>query len=252
MKINNLAQNYFEEEFRIGSFEIDLHGNAKLSALCNFLQEIAGNHASSMESGMQNLFDQNLAWVLSRLQLKIYNSPRWNDKIRIRTWPVGIEGVFAIRDFQIFNTDNAIIAEASSAWLVINLLNRRPVRPHSIVEKMNYQGNHRIFSESIKKIPPVNVLDPVDQLTVRFSDLDLNQHVNNVKYIKWLADSCPPEVLMHQRISEVEINFLHESKLGEELAIFRHALSTSSFHCCVKNNDKKTDNCRAIIKWAEK
>lgn len=242
----NLAK--FTKSFEIGSFDTDFNGRAKITSICNYLQEVAGKHVDLIDQGMDDLKTNNLAWVLSRLKLKIYELPLWKNKINIETWSTGRDGLFGNRNFRIFDLNDKIIAEATSSWLIINLLSKRPVRPHQIVAKMPIISNDSVFNQSLKKINTDHIHDKFGDIEIKYSDIDINQHVNNVKYIKWLIDSCPVEIIRTHTIEDLEINFLHESKLGDYLEILRNN-AIDSFQFVIKNKETNIENCKAIIKW---
>lgn len=242
---------HFEKEFHISSFDTDIHGRAKITTLCNFLQEIANNHVNSLQCGIDHLASNNLAWVLSRLSIKVDRLPHWKENIRIQTWPVGIEGPFALRDFRILDKKNQIISKATSAWLVVKISNRRPQNPMPIVKKMMLKPDRSIVGEKPKKIPQLNTPAKIEKYRVHFSDLDINQHVNNVKYIKWLVDCCPQDVQINSSIKELEINFLHEAKLGDHLEIFRETDGKDLFFVSVRDVDTNIENCRGKIVWTD-
>ncbi len=238
----------YKESFRIGSFDTDLNGKVKLTSICNYLQEIAGNHVDLIHQGVDELKAKHMTWVLSRLKIKIYQFPVWKDKIDIETWSIGTDGLFGNREFEISNSKGETIAIASSSWLVINTLNKRPVRPQKIAEKIPFNSTDRLFENNLKKLQIDEDLFPKEDILIHYSDIDINQHVNNVKYIKWIIDSCPLELLTHKEIEQLEINFLHETKLEDELKIF-HSNRTDQSEIALKNINTNKEHCRAIINW---
>ena len=238
----------YKECFQIGSFDTDLNGKAKLTSICNYLQEIAGNHIDVIHQGVDDLRAENMTWVLSRLRLKMLHFPVWKDKIEIETWSIGTDGLFGNREFEISNSKGETIAIASSSWLIINILNKRPVRPQKIVEKMPLNMVSPLFENSLGKLQINEELFPKEDIPIHYSDIDINQHVNNVKYIKWIIDSCPLELLTHKEIEQLEINFLHETKLEDELKIFQ-SNPTDQSEIVLKNNNTNREHCRAIINW---
>lgn len=246
MKNENLKKH--KEYFQIGSFDTDLNGKAKLTSICNYLQEIAGMHVDLIHQGIDDLKANNMAWVLSRLRLKILQFPVWKDKIEIETWSLGTDGLFGNREFKIYNEKGETLAIASSSWLVVNTFSKRPVRPQKIVEKMPLNLEKPLFETSLEKLQIKEELFPKENILIHYSDIDINQHVNNVKYIKWIVDSCPMEFLTHKEIKQIEINFLHETKIEDELKIFQ-SRHTDQSEIVIKNKNTNREHCRAIINW---
>ena len=51
------------------------------------------------------------------------------------------------------------------------------------------------------------------------SDLDVNLHTNNVKYLKWVSDTYNLDFVMKNVPRSAEINYLAESQFNEEIII---------------------------------
>ncbi|WP_372642987.1 acyl-[acyl-carrier-protein] thioesterase [Ancylomarina sp.] len=240
----------YSQEFTIGSFDTDWHGNAKLTSICNYLQEIAGNHVDMIGQGMEDLNQNNHAWVLSRMKIKIIRPAKWKENIRIETFPTGIKSLFGARDFRIFDTENNIIALASSCWLVVDSKSHRPLRPHEIVKNMPIGNFPEVFAKDLEKLAPLSQeAELIEEIKIHYSDIDINHHVNNVKYLKWLIDAFPHETLTEKPISELEINFLHELKLDEQIQIYQELDDENHMNCKIISCTTGKENCRARIKF---
>ncbi len=244
----NIDITKYRETFQIGSFDADLNGKAKLTSICNYFQEIAGNHIELIHQGIDDLKANNMAWVLSRLKLQIFETPNWKDLISIETWSVGTDGLFGNRAFKIYNSKDQVIGQALSSWLVINSKTKKLIRPQEIVAKMPVNTKDPIFAQKLTKIPKVENLIYQEDLHIHYSDLDIYQHVNNVKYVKWVIDSCLSEILLKKKIHELEINYLHEAKLDQILEIF-NVTNNSTSNIVIKTKNTDIENCRAVIKW---
>ena len=243
--------NVWREDYPIRSYEVDCHNRLSILSMFSFMQEAASKHAAALGVSIQQLLAENYTWLLSRLKINIAAFPGWNDQIQVNTWPSGTQQLFALRDFKISGTDNQIVAAAISAWLVIDLKKRRPVRIGPFVERLKpIEGSH-ILDDRLDKLPALS--HPVHErsFVVRYSDLDINQHVNNVKFVEWIVESVPSATLNAWVASEVEINFLaeafHEDRIlavcspqDPDHTIFHHSLA--------RQQDGR-ELARAITKW---
>ena len=63
---------------------------------------------------------------------------------------------------------------------------------------------------------------------IKASDLDINLHTNNSGYLRWANDTYDFGFLMKYDPQSVEINYLAESKYGEEIMI-RSIIRRSGF-----------------------
>ncbi|MFX4944882.1 acyl-ACP thioesterase domain-containing protein, partial [Acinetobacter baumannii] len=77
----------FKEVFKIRSYQVGPSGLVTPQSLLRFLQEAAANHAEILRVGGEELVEQDLMWVLSRLRLKMHRTPKWHDDITVETWP---------------------------------------------------------------------------------------------------------------------------------------------------------------------
>ena len=204
----------FEKTFEVLSFQIDPFGKLRFSSLGDLMQEVAWKHADSRDFG-QTLFDKGYMWVLSRMQIKVHQMPSWGDHIIVKTAGRGINKVFALREFLVEDSDGNIIAESMSAWLLLDVQSKRPQRPNHVLPP-------ELFSENVDpgllpgKLDLGFDMEKSSELTVMPFDLDMNNHVNNVSYIRWVEDFCISKGIA---FSELLINYLSEAKLHDLITI---------------------------------
>lgn len=240
----------FEKEYRVHVYETGPNGKLNLYSLFNYLQDIASDHAEILGFGRNDLLSENRFWVLSRMYGEIKNWPVWEDSIIIKTWPNGTDNLFAIRNYEVSFPDGRSIASISSSWLILDMTTRKIQRPTTLAH----------FSADIKHdVSPVRSatklsaahMDGTTAQTFRIktSDLDLNLHTNNVKYLNWVYDTYDLGFLMKNDPQSTEINYLAESKYGEEIMI-RTSVENDVFynHSIFRTVDNK-ELCRIKIEW---
>ena len=111
----SLPENFqFEKSFEVGTFQVHPNGNLSLCALADLFQEIAWKHADFQGFG-RNLLEQQLMWVLSRLEIKVSQFPCWGDSLRIFTGGRGQAGAFAFREFLVWDQQEEVVARAMSS-----------------------------------------------------------------------------------------------------------------------------------------
>lgn len=202
----------FTESFKIRSSEVQTDNRATIQSICNLLQETAASHALQLNVDISNLREQNLTWVLHRLRVRMSRYPSWRDKVIIKTWPSSGDTLRAYRDFQIMDSSGDEIGTALSYWLMLNIETRRPVRmPDEILNLAPEDVNH-VFEVNTKRLREDNY-STSESYRVRRSDLDLNDHVNNVQYIDWSMDTLPG----YRPVSELDIEFHGECGYGDQI-----------------------------------
>jgi len=207
----------YKQDYTIRSYEIDAAGHLSVPSIFNLLQDAASGHALELGVSVPQLLADNYTWVLSRMVLNMSHYPGWRDAIQIRTWPSGIKGAFAFRDFDIRDNYGKSMGCSTSAWIVIDTGKRRPIRPTVFADRLKPAEDTPVMDYVLKKLPGQNHDYVEKRFKVRYSDLDINQHVNNVSYIDWLLESIPSVGDKSRHLSVLEINFLGEAFQGDQV-----------------------------------
>ena len=211
-------KNSFSREFTVSSYDLNPKGQARLTTMANYFQEMAYHHAKQLGFGYEDMNERKTMWVLSRMRIQIKRYPVWDDQVSVETWHRGMERLFGLRDFRIKNLDGEVLGVASSAWLILDSETRRPIRPAEGVLSQN-MGTDSVFEEKLDKIPAPEQMVELARRKVQFSDLDIVGHVNNVKYMEWCVDTLMADGSFNKEIRELEINFMHEALLGDTISI---------------------------------
>lgn len=226
----------YREEFKIRASEVGFDQKATLSAICNLLQEVAGNHARQLQFDITDLQKDELTWVLHRLWIKMDRFPDWRETIRIETWPSSGDGLRAYRDFLILDSNENTIGKSLSYWLMMNIESRRPTRIPNEILQMAPQNIDHVLPVKEMEIADVEDADYSQSFEVRKTDLDLNRHVNNVRYIEWMLSILPEETTAN----EMDIKFLAESVLGDTVvAEIKRGSNASYYHQIRREQDQK-------------
>jgi len=199
------------------------------------MTEAAWRHAESLGLGFGHLREKNRLWVLSRLSLSIYRPPEWGEEFMLETWPSGIHRLLVSRDFRITD-DNGVAAEASSSWIILDLDNRRPVRPQTALsEHDEMQHGELVFGETAGRVE-IDGEGESDEsfgwnrsrpFFVRVSALDSQGHVNNAKYLEWCLDAFSLDHFKRWEISQITMNFLAETHYDAELHVLTRQSSVA-------------------------
>ena len=173
--------------------------------------------------------EMQLIWVLSRLKLNLSKPLPLGEILEVTTFPAGIQRIFAHRCYDL-RIDNERIGYAGSFWLPVNAAANRPVN----VKK--------VLPPEIKDLPDVEKFFPdMDKLDtapgeicrsykVGAGDIDLNRHLNNAVYARWISDSLGEKLgTFDFAVKELQINFLSAGQFGEEIFLRADAGKNGSF-----------------------
>ncbi|CAN6203638.1 unnamed protein product [Urochloa humidicola] len=218
----------YRQQFVIRSYEIGPDRTATMETIMNLLQETALNHV--MCSGLagdgfgatRQMSLRKLIWVVTRINIQVDKYSRWGDVVEIDTWVAssgknGMRRDWIIRDR---NTKN-MIARATSNWVMMNRETRRLSKmPEEVREEVfPFYLDRSIIAidtdgggRKIEKLTDSTAEHIRSGLAPRWSDMDVNQHVNNVKYIGWILESVPLEVLEDYHLTSITLDYRRECR----------------------------------------
>ena len=223
-KMNSLI-----EKFEIRSYETDFKQELRPFAFMNYAQYMAEKHATVLKFGYENLLENQTVWVLSRVNVHFLEYPRWNDIVTLKTWHKGTDRLFGIRDFRMTASDGREIVVATSSWLIIDIKTRRVQRVDRILpeNEENTQLGDAVKVPAGKIDPPQNP-ELCFVKRVSYSDVDVNEHTNNAKYIEWATDCLFTDYDNVIKIKEMTVNFNSECRMGEEISLYKEVFYESA------------------------
>lgn len=182
------AMMIFEQTRKIQLFHTDATGRITLAALCRFAQESAGWHAERLGFGMEQLAAQNTAWVLREQAMHVSRYPDLGEVLRISTWPTKAERILCHRDYRICDEKGQLVARGTSAWLGLDLASRHPRKADSFFHLSAELMPEPVFDQPLPSLQAPHEESVADIRTVRASDMDALGHMNNLRYLDWIAD----------------------------------------------------------------
>ena len=206
-------------ENRIPPYYVSLTGQPKFYTLCSMFFEAAAIHANNLGYGYDDMSRGQVYWVLSRLQVIMHAYPRMDQTIIIETWPKGANKLFFMRDYRMLSQDNHLIAQATTAWLILDRNSGRPKKIEDAkLNELTIKDRHGI--ENLPgKLPVISEPDREESVKALYSDLDINNHVNAAKYIEWIQDCYDEELYKLNNVSEFQINYQLETRFAEDVRI---------------------------------
>jgi acyl-ACP thioesterase len=250
-----MAMQVLEKEYRVHVYETGPDGRVSLQSLFNFMQDIASEHAVLLGYGRDDLMRENHFWVLSRMYAVISSLPAWSDTIVAKTWPAGVDKLFAMRNYDLADKKGVNVAYASSAWLIIDRDTKKIQRPDEFLRRYDRENqNIQIpvrYPVKLREADENGTLSPA--FRVKVGDLDINLHTNNVNYLRWVTDTYDLNFILKHRPRSAEINYLAEAVFSDEVMVRTSAGDTdgrSFSHSVISQHDRR-EYCRVRIEWEE-
>jgi medium-chain acyl-[acyl-carrier-protein] hydrolase len=211
----------FEKTFELRYFEMNKHGMASAATMLTLLEETASDHCSEIGYGLFDLLKNKVGWVLLSGYLEIYRYPQHKEKITIKTWLSTYTEIKGIRENLVFDEKGEIIARGKGLWVFFDINKRRPTRIFKdIIERWSFTNEESVKGDVSKKIKPVDSEIHHKEFLVHRFDIDMNQHVNNIRYLHWVMESIPEEILDHYYLFSIDGRFISEAHLGETVLSF--------------------------------
>ena len=228
----------------------DRSGYMSLPYLCSLLQETATMHADEAGMGYTELKEQGLQWVLSRQWIRMNRFPRWKEEVSVQTWPSKRKGIKWYRDFRINDSEGKELGVATSLWFVMDRETRRP-RPAKMERIIPADDAEQVRDSELTPLPAQTAAVSSGTFRAAYHDIDVHDHINNIRYLNWMLDSIDPDFLRYHFPKEIEINFLAEGFLGDELEVMNESpaeIGESRLQSLRRLSDQ-TELCRMRSEW---
>ncbi len=243
-KVNPL----YIQTFHLHSYEVDQTGTARPDILLCYMFDSAWGHTKDTQFSYSELNEEGHLWVLSRFLAVFHKMPQWEDEITVETWGKGTDRLFGLRDFVVYSKSREKLLSATSAWLIIDRKTLRVQRIDSLKRNFPAQSDRSELDVKLGKIEGQSVPRTGLEYVVRYSDLDVNRHVNSSKYMQWILDSFPVEFSEKRSLDRFEINFLTEAMLGDRVIVSSGAAG-DRYYCDVRREEDGAELCRALVSW---
>ncbi len=244
------SYNIFEQTFTIRSYQVDNETFLTIPSLFSMMQEVAWEHANRHEAGRDFLHPLNLFWALSKVYVKINRLPKWNEKVTFKTWGKEVKFLTHPRDYELYDESGELLLAATSNWIILDTFQFKPQKV-----EFRYASDYTYNQKDAVsvKVPKLKAIDFQDEMPhfnpVLYSDLDMNQHVNNAKYLQWLLDSHSYKNFSISNIKEIAINYISQAKLGDNYAIKTVSVEPNANLSSLFGKNKGEEYCRIYIGW---
>lgn len=190
--------------------DVDREETLLLSSIFGFLQEAAIQQANLFDTGTRAAAASGSSWVLNRMSVKIDRYPKYEDHLRVETWSARVAGFRGYREYRIFSGEERIIS-GSSLWLYFNLSSKALVRVPAQVAENFPSVEDEVYAPNLDTFPitfPAETA-PKQSISIRYSDVDGNGHVNNTAYFDFLQTALNCRSLS-PKPERLQIKFLKE------------------------------------------
>ena len=204
--------NYF-----VSTLHSDCFGRCKASALLRFAQDAAGEHCLQLGTDWDSMAERRYFWAVIRQRMEISRLPKEGETVTVKTWPMPTTRVAYPRATEGFDADGNSLFKVISLWVIMDMDSRSMVLPG----KSGVDVPGTSFGTELKAPGGLPALDgsQASLRTVVYSDLDVNGHMNNTRYLDWVCDMVPAEFHKEHPMKAVSICYMSEALEGQTLRL---------------------------------
>ena len=239
---------WYEHKTLIDTRDVDGQGYCRPSALLGHLQEAAALAAECRGFGRDVLMERYGAfWMLARLWYRLERSLRWGEEVTVHTWHRGGKGASMYRDFDLY-VQGKHVGEAVSVWALVQQSDRKMLRLSQIPELQGTEGGERNKSIVLNKLRLPENMELAERRTMRYSDMDINAHVNNTRYADFACDAIHAEKLgAGQFVRAMQLGYHAECRAGEAVDLFCAREGDTHFVHGIDESGKSRFDVRLIL-----
>ncbi|UCH65951.1 MAG: hypothetical protein JSW63_02110 [Ignavibacterium sp.] len=210
---------FWETSQQVRAFDVDANNRLKVSSIFDYFQDAASLHADNLKVGYDEMIPMGYFWVMSWAKFEFNSYPKFKDEVKVQTWGKKQHKLYSVRDFLMLDDDENVLCKATTAWLFLDAKSLRPkIMPQLFPDVIFLKDKSAIddLPEKFKYNPNTEL---VYSKELKYSDIDLNKHTNNAKYVEMLLDCYNNEFHNSHRMKSLTISFLSETKFGDTIEL---------------------------------
>ena len=235
-------------------FHCDFSQRLFMGHLGNHMLNAADFHSTDRGFGMRYLMTIQRSWVLSRLAIEMEEMPKMYTKFNVETWVESAMRYFTSRNFRVVDNEGKVYGYGRSIWAMIDTETRQPTDIFAIDNRAIDNWIEKDKECPIDKGGRVKMGDGAElvrTIDTYYNDVDINGHINSVKYIEHVLDLWDIDWYREHQIKRFEIAYVAEAHQGDRLSFYREQTGENEY--CVricKTDDaagEEIETCRSKI-----
>ena len=204
-------------QFSVTDLHCDRFGRARPSSLLRFAQDAATAHCLLLGTDWDTMAAKGYFWAVIRQTLEISRLPKTGETVTVKTWPMPTSRVAYPRATEGFDAEGNSIFKVISLWVIMDIRTRAMVRPDK--SGLDVQGT--LLGGELPAPAGLNfkALSQESKRTVGFTELDINGHMNNTRYLDWLCDLLPSDFHKDHPMKAATVCYLSEALEGQQVVL---------------------------------
>ena len=189
------------------------------------------------------------SWVLSRLAIEMDEMPMQYTKFNVETWVESAMRYFTSRNFAVIGEDGHTYGYGRSIWAMIDTETRQPTDIYAIdngaIENWIVNDKECPIDKG-GRVKMGNDAQLVRTIDTYYNDVDINGHINSVKYIEHVLDLWDMEWYRSHQIKRFEIAYVAEAHAGDQLSFYLEQTGDTEYSIRIVRTDG-TECCRSKV-----
>lgn len=205
--------------FTVSTQDCDLNDIIHASAVLKYFQETATLQYDRNGPTLAELREKGKAFILSKVNMMIYGLAHRFDSLRVETWTCANSGAAFNRCGAMYN-GKELIAEIHSVWALVMIADKSICKAADNPFNFGDEPMLKLDMPARVHVPNSLALNYAGERRIVYSDLDINNHMNNAYYPNMFCDFLPDGTMRGKRVKYISINYINESAAGEILKIY--------------------------------
>lgn len=206
----------FKKEFKIESRDVNMEAKLRPSAFLQFFQELAAEHAASLGYGYDYMQSKGLMWIIVKNHVIFHKLPSYGESVSLSTWTTGRRHALFPRFARMISACGEVLVDCASYFVVVDKKSRQAVFPEN--EGISISGE--ALGTEIALPGRIRAMEHTEsaEFEVPYSYIDLNGHLNNVRYVD-IAEDLLSVSERGRQVKELSIEYAHEALLHDILTV---------------------------------
>ena len=240
-------------------FHCDFSHHLFMGHLGNHMLNAADFHSRDRGFGMDFLNSIKKTWVLSRLAIEMDEMPCQYDKFYVETWVESAMRYFTQRNFRVVSEDGAkVYGYGRSIWAMIDTETRQPTNIFDIDNGAIVNWVEKNKENPMSKLTRVQMDDKTElvrTIDTFYNDVDINGHINSVKYIEHVLDLFPIDWYKEHPLKRFDIAYVAEAHQGDRLNFYQEQDADDALAFKIRitkstaEGGEEVETCRSKVKF---
>lgn len=225
-----------------------------LAELLRKVLQTSNNHDRAVRQSMNKedyVIGDNQTWVITQNKTELLEWPKVDQTVTIETKVVDANRFFITRQFLVLAESGEILVKIYLQFTAIDFNTRKMVRLNlDGIKGMDLIEEKTVNFDKLKLSEEATELSRVDY-PILPSDIDENQHVNNLVYFRWSYDLIPEKIHQNYRLKMIEMKYGSELRENDSVVIESYRSTGEIFQTdqLIINQTLNKESCYVRMTW---